>query len=132
MLGYFPDGVARCGPAVANISWFLSLGRSAVEALLHIGTSEMLRVFGQVVLARFLRDAISFGKGVNVRCQASVATSSCLAVDNDLWRKGNIGPCAVTCNIDPVCNGGSTALRPAATTIDRDVLVLGPREVVDP
>lgn len=92
----------------------------------------MLGVLGKVILAALLRDTIGLSEGVDIRSESAIAAPTSLAVDHDLWREGNIRPGAIAGDVDAIGDGGGTALCPAAAAVDRDVLVLRPREVVDP
>lgn len=86
VLGYFPDWISWCCPAVSRISWLITFGRSAVLAFLNVRTSKSAGVFRLIVLAWLFRDAISFCILINKRRHSTVAASSCLAVDDNLWR----------------------------------------------
>lgn len=65
MLSHLPNRIFWSSPAVAYLSRVLTLRRSTVLALLNVRTAEMLRVFGKVVLAVFLRNTMRLCKGVN-------------------------------------------------------------------
>jgi hypothetical protein len=131
VLSHFPDRITRSSPAVSNISWLLSLGVSAVLTLLNIGTAEVIGVLSQIVLTTFFRNTVVFSVLIDTSRVSSVATSSSLAVDDHLRRKRDIRPSSVSGNVDSVSNRTGGALSPARATVCRDMLILGPREIVD-
>jgi hypothetical protein len=103
----------------------------AVLALLHGIARELGRIVGNVLLTRRVGDTISVSELIDTTGVATLARSTSLTVDNDLSVEANRrGVVVLEEDVESIGKGGSRSLSPAGSAIDRDVLVLGPGEVV--
>merc|ERR1719313_841921 len=90
-----------------------------------------LGVVSDVLLARGVGDALLVSEAVETAGVAALARATGTAVDDDLSVKADRGRVLVAeHDVESVSDGAGGALGPAGATVDGDVLVLVPGEVV--
>lgn len=141
--GYRPhfgeiDALVLDSPAVfARGSYGGGESRAWQAVLAHLGARArgVTGVGCQLRLAGVVHQAVSLGELLHSRWISSVAAASCIAVHHDLGRQRPVIVRFATSplqDIGPVCDGRSGALRPARTALLRNMLLFGPRQLVDP
>lgn len=73
---------------------------------------------------------MSIGINIDFSWVSSVARTSGLAVDNNLWRQVHLGPGVVPSNVDSVSNRASGSMGPARSAVSGDMLIPAPRQIV--
>jgi len=104
-------------------AWQAVLAHPGARAFGTIGVGCHLRLAGVVHQAVFLSELL------HSRWVSSVAAAASTTVHYDLGRQR---PVAKTLYVGPVCDGRRGSLRPARTTLLRNMLLFGPRQLVDP
>jgi hypothetical protein len=82
-------------------------------------------------LARFFRDTLVITELVDTHGVTTVAITTSLTVDDGLRRKSSLRIGVVSQNVDSVSQSRGGSLGPAGSAVLRNVLVLGPGDVVD-
>jgi len=86
-----------------------------------------LEVVGYVLHARAVHKALSVSVPVNHSRVSTVARAACLCVNNDLGIDANRCSCTqLIQDVEPISDSRCTALRPARSTILRNMLVFVP------
>jgi hypothetical protein len=97
---------------------------------LDVRASEVVRISGNVVLARVFGDTVFLSEFVDTSSVTTFATTTSTAVDNSLDGKSNFGESGLSGDVDSVSQGRGTSLSPARSAVNGDVLVLSPRNPV--
>jgi hypothetical protein len=102
-----------------------------MAANIDVLTHAVSKIGCTVILARRVRDSRVVGEFIDFGWVATVACSSCLAVDQDLrvevdWRGG----VEILSDVESVGKSRRRGLSPTGTTVLRDGFIFCPAEVV--
>lgn len=90
---------------------------------MHVVAGEFFWVFGFVLLASVVRDSVVMTEFVDTSWVSTIAGTTSMAVDDDLWSDGNTWEGVVTKDVNTISDGASSSMSPARSTIMRNVLV---------
>lgn len=129
--------VLDCPAAFARGSYGAGESRAWHAVLAHLGARArgVAGVGCQLGLAGVVHQAVFVGGFLHSRWISPVAAAAPVAVHHHLGRKRPVIVLVATSpgqDVGPVCDGRSGALRPARTALRRNMLLFGPRQLVDP
>jgi hypothetical protein len=101
------------------------------HAVLDWRAAKLRWVLGNILLAGFFWNTFFISELVDVDRITAIAAATCLTVDNNLWRKSHLRPSIVACNVDTVSDCRNWCLCPAGATVNGNMLIYIPREIVN-